>query len=227
MKDKSSRSHAHPPTPDSTMTLSLLHRATVLVLNRNWQAIHAVTPADAFGYLTAGTARALRIQGLHDMQPLDWETWRTLSPIDGEASVGTTTGRVVIPTVIVLSRYDRVPLVQPAFNLRGVWERDGGRCQYSGRAISAAEASIDHVMPRSRGGADDWENCVLSDRAINHRKGARTPTEAGLRLLSVPRAPRPVPSTLRIRNLHQIGDWNHFLQSPSRSRQESTLFPTP
>ncbi len=203
------------------MTLSLLHRATVLVLNRNWQAIHAVTPADAFGYLTAGTARALRIQGLHDMQPLDWETWRQLAPGEGDASVGTTTGRVIIPTVIVLNRYDRVPMVRPAFNLRGIWERDGGRCQYTGRALSASEASIDHVHPRSRGGADAWENCVLSDRAVNHRKGARTPGEAGLRLLSAPRAPRPVPSTLRIRNLHQIEDWNHFLQPLRRARNES------
>jgi len=208
------------------MTLSLLHRATVLVLNRNWQAIHAVTPADAFGYLATGTARALRIEGLHDMQPLDWETWRTLSPKNGEPTVGTTNGRVVIPTVIVLNRYDRVPLVSPVFGLRGLWERDGGRCQYTGRALSASEASIDHVMPRSRGGADDWENCVLSDRAVNHRKGARTPGEAGLRLLSAPRAPRPVPSTLRIRNLHQIEDWNHFLQPLRRKRTEPTSLPT-
>lgn len=208
------------------MTLSLLHRTTVLVLNRNWQAIHAVTPADAFGYLTTGTARALRIQGPHDMQPLDWETWRRLSPKDDEPTVGTTTGRVVIPTVIVLNRYSQVPLVMPVFNLRGLWERDGGRCQYTGRALSAAEASIDHVMPRSRGGADDWQNCVLSDRAVNHRKGARTPGEAGLRLLSAPRAPRPVPSTLRIRNLHQIEDWNHFLQPLRRKRNQATPLPT-
>lgn len=207
------------------MTFPLLHHATVLVLNRNWQAIHAITPADAFGHLTAGTARALRIEGQHDMQPLDWQAWKSLSPKDGEPSVGTTQGRVRIPTVIVLCRYDRVPLVRPAFGLRGVWERDGGRCQYTGRALSAAEASIDHVMPRSRGGADDWENCVLSDRAVNHRKGARTPSEAGLRLLSAPRAPRPVPSTLKIRNLHQIEDWNHFLHPHRRVRNAPTPFP--
>jgi hypothetical protein len=56
---------------------------------------------------------------------------------------------------------------------------------------------------------------VLSDRAVNSRKAARTPAEAGLRLLSRPHAPRSVPATLRIRNLWGIADWNHFLNLPT------------
>jgi 5-methylcytosine-specific restriction endonuclease McrA len=192
------------------MTLSLIHRTTVLVLNRHWLAIDTATPAEAFGHLATGSARALRIDG-DSMQALDWEDWRGLGAGDRAATIGTPRGPVRIPTVIVLTRFARVPVHRPRFGFRALWERDGGRCQYSGRKLTPAEANIDHVIPRSRGGRDDWGNCVLSDRAINTRKGARTPAEAGLSLIAEPRAPRPLPVTLRIRNLWNIQDWNLFL----------------
>ena len=196
------------------MTPHSLHRTTVLVLNRHWLAIDAITPAEAFGHLATGTARALRIKG-DTMQAFDWEDWRGLPAEEGSSVVGTTRGPVRIPTVIVLSRYGRVPIHVPRLGFRALWERDGGRCQYSGRKLTPAEANIDHILPRSRGGRDEWENCVLADRAINARKGARTPAEAGLRLLCQPRKPRSVPATLRVRNLWNIPDWNHFLNFPA------------
>jgi len=196
------------------MTTHFLHRTTVLVLNRHWLAIDAITPAEAFGHLATGTARALRIEG-DTMQAFDWEDWRGLPADEGSSVVGTTRGPVRIPTVIVLSRYGRVPIHVPRLGFRALWERDGGRCQYSGRKLTPAEANIDHILPRSRGGRDEWENCVLADRAINARKGARTPAEAGLRLLCQPRKPRSVPATLRVRNLWNIPDWNHSLNFPA------------
>lgn len=202
------------------MTSSILHRTTVLVLNRHWQAIDAITPAEAFGHLATGSAFALEIGGPQSMRAVSWDEWRQLPVPEGAPAVGTSRGRVRIPTVLTLSRYDRVPLVTLAFGFQGLWDRDGGVCQYTGRALTPAEASIDHVVPRSRGGRNDWDNCVLSDRRVNHRKGARTPSEAGLRLLAVPRAPRAVPSTLRIRNPHQIEDWNYFLESRGRNRRQ-------
>jgi len=204
------------------MNANLLHQNTVLVLNRHWQAIHAITPAEAFGHLAAGSARALLIEGPYQMQPLSWEDWSGLAPAEGQPAIGTTKGRVRVPTVIVLTRYDRVPMITLSFGLTGIWERDGGRCQYTGRTLAREEASIDHVMPLSRGGPNDWENCVLSDRLVNHRKGNRTPGEAGLRLLSVPRKPRAIPASARIRNHHQIEDWKHFLESRGGKSRPTT-----
>lgn len=197
------------------MTEHFLHRNSVLVLNRHWLAIDTATPADAFGHLATGTARALRIEG-DSMQAFDWADWRALPVEDGAPVIGSTTGPVRIPTVIVLTNYDRVPIHRPKLGFRALWERDGGRCQYSGRKLSPGEANIDHILPRSRGGDHTWENCVLACRVINARKAARTPAEAGLRLLAQPRAPRPVPASLRIRNLWNIPDWDHFLQSQSQ-----------
>jgi 5-methylcytosine-specific restriction endonuclease McrA len=195
------------------MTEHFLHRCSVLVLNRHWLAIDAVSPADAFGHLATGTARALRIEG-DSMQAFDWDDWRGLPFETGVPVIGTTRGPVRVPTVLVLARFDRVPIHRPKFGFRAIWERDGGRCQYSGRKLLPSEANIDHIVPRSRGGRDDWENCVLADRAVNARKAARTPAEAGLRLLAQPGKPRAVPAALRIRNLWNIPDWDHFLQTP-------------
>ncbi len=192
------------------MTVPILHRSSVLVLNRHWLAIDAITPIVAFGHLATGSARALRIDG-ESIQPFDWEDWRGLGIPEGVPVIGTPGGRVRIPTVIVLTRYAKVPMIVPVFGFRGLWERDGGRCQYTGRELKPAEANIDHILPRSRGGADCWENCVLADRKVNTRKGSLTPEEAGLRLLTVPRAPKAVPATVRIRNSWNIDDWKHFI----------------
>jgi hypothetical protein len=201
------------------MNTNSLHQTTVLVLNRYWLPVDAITPAEAFCHLATGSARALRIEGPEVMEPLDWEAWRSQSVEGVQPTVGTPRGRVLLPTVIVLDRYARVPMIRLSFGLAGLWERDRGRCQYTGRLLHRSEATIDHVIPRSRGGANGWLNCVLSDRKVNHRKGNRTPEEAGLRLLSIPRAPRAIPASARIRNPYQIEDWSYFLESSGASRR--------
>jgi 5-methylcytosine-specific restriction endonuclease McrA len=102
---------------------------------------------------------------------------------------------------------------RPKFNARNLWERDGGRCQYTGRRLRPGEGNIDHIVPRSRGGATSWENCVLASREVNSRKANRTPEEAGLKLLGSPRAPREMPVTRLLRNVHGIPEWEPFLKS--------------
>jgi 5-methylcytosine-specific restriction endonuclease McrA len=113
---------------------------------------------------------------------------------------------------MVLARYDRVPKRKPGFSARSIWERDGGVCQYSGRKLKPSEGNIDHVIPRSRGGSNDWKNCVLADKRINNRKADRHPHEAGLRLIRVPQEPKELPVTRLIRNTHQVKDWSLFLE---------------
>jgi 5-methylcytosine-specific restriction endonuclease McrA len=91
------------------------------------------------------------------------------------------------PSVVRLARYVRVPHDRTvAVNRRTVFARDGHRCQYCG---SPAE-SIDHVLPRSRGGLHAWDNVVAACRRCNTRKEDHLPHEAGLVLRSQPVAPR-------------------------------------
>jgi 5-methylcytosine-specific restriction endonuclease McrA len=97
--------------------------------------------------------------------------------------------RAAVPTPVVIRlRYIvKVPYHRrTALSRRAVFARDEHRCQYCG----AAADSIDHVMPRSRGGEHAWENVAAACRPCNLRKRDRTPEEANMRLAKVPRAPR-------------------------------------
>ncbi|MEO5714725.1 MAG: HNH endonuclease [Luteolibacter sp.] len=191
----------------------ILHKTTVLLLNRNWQAIHVKTPADAFCMMSTGAATGLDVLGDDHIQPVRWDDWLKLPFRDEDNAVNTPRGPVRVPTVIVSANYAKVPLCRPRFGARGIWERDGGVCQYTGRKLTPGDGNIDHVVPRSRGGASSWHNCVLSHREINSRKGDRLPQEAGLRLLRSPVVPLAVPASALIRNLHGIPDWQRFLVS--------------
>lgn len=191
---------------------SILDKPIVLVLNRNWQAINVRTPAEAFCQMVSDTATALDVRDDQSMVPTKWDDWRQLPVRETDFSIGTARGAVRVPTVVVLARFAKVPMKRPKFNARSLWERDGGRCQYTGRALRPGEGNIDHVVPRSRGGETSWENCVLAAREVNARKGNRTPEEAGLSLISVPAAPRELPATLLLRNTHGIPEWEPFLR---------------
>lgn len=75
---------------------------------------------------------------------------------------------------------------------RNVWARDKGKCQYCGGSISMKESTLDHVMPRSRGGKKSWDNIVLSCFDCNQKKDDKTPREAGMKLLSKPKKPKNI-----------------------------------
>jgi 5-methylcytosine-specific restriction endonuclease McrA len=188
-----------------------LHKSTVLVLNRNWQAIHVKTPAEAFCMMASGAATGLDVQGEESMVPVRWHDWIKLPIRDEDSAVNTPRGPVRVPTVLVAAHYAKVPICRPRFGARGIWERDGGVCQYTGRKLKPGEGNIDHVIPRSRGGASSWSNCVLSHREVNEKKADRLPHEAGLRLLRFPSVPRALPASALIRNHHGIRDWQRFL----------------
>jgi 5-methylcytosine-specific restriction endonuclease McrA len=190
----------------------ILNQSTVLVLNRHWQAIHVKTPADAFCMLATGAATALNLEGDEYITPVRWEEWLQLPVRDHDRAVNTPRGPVRVPTVVVAARYAKVPMRRPCFGARGIWERDGGICQYTGRKLSPKEGNIDHVVPRSRGGQSTWENCVLAHREVNSHKADRLPHEAGLQLRQRPRAPRALPATAYIRNQHDIADWKRFIR---------------
>jgi hypothetical protein len=143
----------------------LLNKAIVLVLNRNWQAINIRTPADAFCQMATNAATALDIALGADaraeaLRPVTWDEWRTLPVREGDHAVQTIHGAIRVPTVIVAVNYGKVPKKLPKLSARTIRERDGNRCQYTGALLRPDEGNLDHVVPRSRGGADTWENLV-------------------------------------------------------------------
>ena len=189
----------------------ILNKNIVLVLNRNWQAINTRTPADAFCQMATNSATALDIDG-DNIRPVAWAEWLTLPIREQDNAVQTVRGAIRVPTVIVAMNFARVPKKRPKLSARSIRERDGNRCQYTGKLLRPDEGSLDHILPRSRGGADSWENLVWADKQVNARKGNRLPHEAGLRLLAAPRAPKELPVTALIRNATGIADWSLFVK---------------
>lgn len=107
--------------------------------------------------------------------------------VDGDGILHSARYAMPVPSVVRLTRFVRVPYrSQVGLTRRAVFTRDGGRCAYC-RGVAE---TIDHVIPRSRGGRHAWENVVAACARCNHRKGDRTPSELGWRLHTVPRAPR-------------------------------------
>ena len=190
----------------------ILNKTIVLVLNRNWQAINIRTPAESFCQMATNVATALEIDGENHIRPVTWDEWITLPIRDCDNAVHTVRGAIRVPTVIVALNFAKVPKKRPKLCAKTVRERDGNRCQYTGKLLRPDEGSLDHVLPRSRGGKDEWGNLVWSDKSVNAKKGNRLPHEAGLKLLTVPRAPKELPVTALIRNAHGIVDWKLFVK---------------
>ncbi len=91
------------------------------------------------------------------------------------------------PLVVRLRYMVHVPYLRRAsLSRRAIFARDGHQCQYCGGVAD----SIDHVMPRSRGGRHEWENVAAACRRCNLAKRDRTPEEAGMPLARPPRAPK-------------------------------------
>ncbi len=199
------------PLPIRFMS-DILNKTIVLVLNRNWQAINIRTPADAFCQLATNVVTALDIQGAEYIRPVKWDEWIELPVREHDAFVRTARGAIRVPTVIVAVNYARVPKKRPKLSTKSIRERDGNRCQYTGRLLHPTEGSLDHVVPRSRGGGDSWENLVWSATDVNQRKANRLPHEAGLKLLKIPRAPKELPVTAHLRNAHGVAEWKLFLR---------------
>jgi 5-methylcytosine-specific restriction endonuclease McrA len=189
----------------------ILNKAIVLVLNRNWQAINIRTPAEAFCQMATNVATALEIEGGDYMRPVLWDEWIRLPIREQDNAVHTMRGPIRVPTVIVALNYAKVPRKRPKLCARAIRERDANRCQYTGRVLRPEEGSLDHVVPRSRGGKDAWENLVWSAKEVNQRKADRLPHEAGLKLVKAPRAPKELPVTALIRNPHSIPEWKLFV----------------
>jgi 5-methylcytosine-specific restriction endonuclease McrA len=139
-----------------------------LVLNATYQPLSIVT---------ARRAVCLVLVDKADVVECDGEVLRSATRV------------VEIPSVIRLRYVVKVPFERrAALSRRAVFARDGHICQYCGGPAD----SIDHIVPRSRGGEHAWENVAAACRPCNLTKRDRTPEEAGMRLSAVPRVPRGV-----------------------------------
>lgn len=159
----------------------------VLVLNRHWLAVHVCTVRRAVALLYQRLAHVVA----EDFTTYDFDSWRELSEFveAGEPMIRTPQFRLRAPRVIVLGHYQKTPPRTVRFNRKNIFLRDGHRCQYCGVRPSKDELTIDHVVPRSRGGRSTWENVVVACVECNSRKGDRLCAECDMHPKTKPRRP--------------------------------------
>lgn len=207
-----------------SLNMNILNK-DCLQLNRSWVVIGTRSIRDAITCLCSESkgetpALALDIEMATDesgnrvmvrCEPVNWETWITLPVREEDLYICVSGGRKIrAPLIIVARHYDRVPLRRPRLSVGNIHARDGYSCAYTGKKLSRADATVDHIQPRSRGGKDTWENLTTCDRRINTMKADRTPEEAGLRLLRQPKAPPSMPVSVSITEIKHPS-WEPFL----------------
>ena len=191
---------------------------SVLVLNRSFVAVHVTNVRRALTLLFRDLAEVVHIEEGH-YAAHTLESWRELSAMqasfrspdqDWVRAVGY---ELQAPRVIRLVACDRGPRQGLRFNRRNVFARDGNLCQYCGRHFPTSELSLDHVVPRSRGGITSWENIVCACVACNVRKGGRTPHEARMNLIRQPVKPKRSPLlSIKLGN-PKYASWKSFVET--------------
>ena len=190
----------------------------ILVLNRLWQPVNIVGVKRGFSLLCQDYAQVIHTsEGVFDI--LDFGSWVEHSsenppekPVDGIQTVRLS---LLIPKVLLLRAYDRLPIREMKFNRQNLFERDGFKCQYCNKIFQAQELNLDHVIPRDRGGQTSWENVVTSCIRCNSRKGNRLPHEAGMRLVRRPQKPRWRPFVSSIDEDECDESWIQFMNLKS------------
>lgn len=182
----------------------------VLLVNRFYVPIRVTTLRRALVLLYTGNAQALDGTG----ELFDFGHWSRLPIGPDDDRVKVVSGCLRAPRVLHLSHYDRVPRLAVRLTRQNLMLRDQYQCQYCGKRPGPADLNLDHVMPRSRGGTDTWENLVVSCRPCNVKKGKKTPREAGMHLLRNPVMPRLSHAAMLLQGLTPpFREWQPFLEA--------------
>jgi 5-methylcytosine-specific restriction endonuclease McrA len=182
----------------------------VLVLNRFFQPVQITTVKRAMVLMYGAAAEAIDEEG----DAHDFGAWRELPVRHGDDAIPIVSGQLRVPRVVHLHRYDRTPRTTVRLTRRNLMFRDAHQCQYCGKRPALRELNIDHVLPRSRGGDDTWENLVTACRTCNLRKGWKTPEEANMRLARVPFRPKwTMSAQLLLGAGWRFKEWEAFLKA--------------
>ena len=181
--------------------------SNVLVLNRSYLPVHVTSVRRAFTLIYRDVARVVN----DEYETFDFESWRRRRVAPGGASVGTPSGSIGVPKVILLPGFDRVPKRHVRYSRVNILARDKFTCQYCGERPQRSKLNLDHVIPRSLGGRTTWENVVCCCVDCNRRKGGRTPQQARLPLKRAPAKPRWTPLMNHIGASVRYDEWRPFL----------------
>jgi len=198
------------------MTAEAALNANVLLLNRLYMAVRVINAKRAMALIYRSLAEVVAVE---DGQYLSYDFANWLEVSAAKASfephlhdwIRTVRFQVAVPRIVRLLDFDRLPRCDVKLNRRNLFARDHNRCQYCGKPHPTSELSVDHVVPRSQGGATTWENLVCACVRCNVKKGGRTPVQAHMRLIADPKRPRRSPVlTIKLSD-DRYASWKQFL----------------
>lgn len=169
------------------MCADVLNEPT-LVLNKSWLPISILRVKDSFCKVFGGMAKFID----DDFAQYSWEEWiNSDKNQQGKESefVHTPKYKVKAPKLIRLLYYNRMPKTDVKLTRRNILIRDGFLCQYCNKKLNMKNATMDHVIPRSKGGQTSWQNIVACCSSCNVKKGHKTLEEAKIKLFKKPRKP--------------------------------------
>lgn len=204
---------------------NIAQQAITLKLNKNWETVGISVVQKAIVDLVSGVVKALDIQYQMNsdgtlnteeyeyVNPVDWETWLTLPVRPWDPVIHSSRLSIRAPTVVITSNYDKMPTKKYRGKPRkeALFYRDKGLDIHTGLPLEWDDASIDHIVPISRGGTDTYDNTGLTTKKINNEKGNRLDSEAGLTCVFKPVQPKEVPIWATIRKMRHP-DWKFFMR---------------
>ena len=162
---------------------------TCLVLNSRWQPIQTTSVKDAIGLVAKGSAFVINPATYERHDLLSWGDVSKAQEAVQDTFIRSQHLAILPPEVIVLTAYEGRGERSVVFSRKNIFKRDRYTCQYCGKQPGPEELTIDHVMPRSRGGTSTWANCLLACVECNKRKADKTPAEAGMPMRKTPVKP--------------------------------------
>ena len=164
---------------------------TVLVLNTSYEPLHTISIKKAI---------CLIVKGIAELEKASGKVWRSVN------------AEFILPSVIRLLAYSKLPRRTTRLGKRNIIIRDENKCQYCMKKFSSAALTIDHIIPKCKGGTSKWENMVSACKRCNSKKADKTPEEADMILNKKPSQMTSHSRTNILRNIAKGNpDWQEFI----------------
>ncbi len=206
--------------------------SSVLVLNKFYMALRVISARRAFVFLAKDFAEVIH-KSNGRFETYRFDHWIEESRTNGRSAtdyVHTPSLQIMVPRVIRLLEYGKMPRRELKFNRKNILVRDNYQCQYcgakprperdklrpeghrSGKKYQLGSMTMDHIVPRSRGGTTEWTNVVTCCSKCNTKKGGRLPREAGMKLITKPQSPKFSHSISKMLDDKRYVFWKDFIK---------------
>lgn len=204
--------------------LNSLNIQSTLLLDSVFKPIKIISAKKAIELLYRNVVEVIEVNSKEFNDEIYYETygfktWTEMSYLKHEIETGnleiefikTSSSVIQVPKVLRLINNYIGKKHKVRLSRKNLFERDDYTCQYCGRRLAASQLSIDHVIPKSKGGKTHWTNVVAACHKCNTKKANKTLNEANLKLRKKPKTPK---SSLAFKNnAKRVKDWDHFISN--------------